>query len=994
MPLPKITTPTCRDLRARLLRAGLASVFALGSLGSLSHHARADTPDEQWAFASGLYNQKLWGLAAENLDKFLKANPRDPHAALASYQLAAAILRNQDKGKIDYARGAAAYEKALQQFPDPKLSAAAYFELADAYFNLDKFELAASTYARFVATRPKPDQAAEAVYMRGESLYALKKAEPARLAYAQVLKDYPQSRPAPFAALALGTLAEEGGQLAQAASAYQNVWQKYPQSEVVGEARLRGANAFLALSQWDKARSAFEAVLAEASLARWKRTALEGVADAQFGLKNWGQAADAYQKALAEPRPTDAKIAVSDDASLQQRLADSLFNAKDWARAAQAYSPLAGSANASTAANALYFRGRARSEAGDKAGAQGDFSAFLQRFPNGDKAPRAALLLGDLKGEAKDSAGAAQAYQLVISKFPRSAEAKDAQAALLDLVGAVAATTSTPGVAGGAASTSTSTSITSTSGAGVPAALENVLRALPPGRAASGAREKLARAAYERGDWAQAAALAQGALDAKPDAATQENALYLLGSAQLNASRSAQAAAAFERLLASNSKSTLAPSAQLGLAWARLDLKQWSAAQAAARAGLDALGASPATSPAKGGEDTRARLKLALGEAQWRAKSYAPAAATLASLGSSDREMAAQGAFFAASSYESLGKWKEAAGQWAKYAASAKEPGEQARGQLRRGLALHKGDAASKTSAQAAFASALQLDPRGDTGARALYESAWAATEAKSPAASELWQRLARDFPASKYAASAQFQVAESLFAAKKWEAAAQAAVTQSPASEDAPLAWYQMGSALFNAQKWSEAAAAFERAASFPKSESALESVFWAGQSQLKAQNLKAARPFFERFLSGAAASTAGAASAKAGWRKWIVPARLGLGRALVEGGDNARAEAVLRQALAGDAGSGAGEGNFLLAQALFAQSKWKAAAEAALKVTTLSGASERAPQSAWIAAQATEKSGDKASAAALYRAIAQAQPPGEWAAQAAERLKALGAS
>ncbi len=977
MPFSKPATSTCRTrwTRTRWIQAGLAGVLALSSL---AHAVRADTPDEQWAFASGLYNQKLWGLASQNLDKFLKANPRDPHAALASYQLAAAILRNEDNGKIDYARGAAAYEKALQQFPDPKLAPAAYFELADAYFNLNKFEAAASTYARFVATKPKPDQAAEALYMQGESLYAVKKSEPARTAYAQVLKDYPQSRPAPYAALALGTLAEDAGQMAQAASAYQNVWQKYPQSDVVGEARLRGASAFLALSQWDKARQGFEAVLGDARLAKWKRTALEGVADAQFGLKNWPGAADSYQKALAEPKPTDPKITVSEDASLQQRLADSLFNAKDWTRAAQSYGSLTNATDAVAAANALYFRGRARSEAGDKAGAQADFSALLQRFPTQQKAPRAALLLGDLKTQAKDAAGAAQAYQLVISKFPKSPEAKDAQAALLDLVGSVAATTSTGSAVGGA----------STSGAGVPSALENVLRALPPGRAASGAREKLARAAFDRGDWAQASTLAQGALDAKPDAATQENALYLLGSAQLNANHSTQAAAAFERLLAANSRSTLAPSAQLGLAWARLDLKQWSAAQAAARAGLEAV----ASSSAKGSEDTAARLKLALGEAQWRGKSYAPAAATLTGFASSDKEMVAQAAFFAASADESLSKWKEAAAQWAKYTASAKEPGEQARGQLKRGLALLKNpDAASKTSAQAAFESAVALDPKGETGARALYESAWAATEAKSAGAGALWEQLARDFPTSKYASSAQFQIAESLFAQKKWDEAAQAyaQVTKSQASEDAPLAWYQMGSALFNAQKWSEASAAFEHASSFPKSDSAQESLFWAGQSQLKGQNLKAARPFFERFLSGAAAST----DAKADWRKWVAPARLGLGRALVESGENARAEGLLRQVAAGAANSSAAEANFELAQALFAQSKWKEASEAALKVTTLFGSSEWAPQSAWIAAQATEKSGDKASATALYRAIAQAQPPSQWATQAQERLKALGA-
>jgi TolA-binding protein len=985
----------------RWVSLSLGCALALGTLGGAAASSRADTPDEQWTFASGLYTQKLWGLAAENLSKFLKANPKHPKAALASYQLAAAILRDEKNGKVNYAAGAAAYEAALRDHPDDKLAAPAYFELADALFNLNQFERAAGFYKKFLALKPSPEQGAEAAYMQGESWYALKKFALARSAYALVASNYPKSRPAPYALLALGTLAEEGGQLAQAETNYQKVWTGFPTSDVALEARLRGANVSLTLKKWAEATRGFEAVLASPDAAKWKSTALAGLADAHWGRKNWSEAASAYERALQEAEGDSAADQAA-RASMKMRLADSFFNAKQWERAASTYAGLTSAADAVTAANALYFRGRALSDAGKTAEAEADLKALLARFPTHEKAPRAALLLADARAQAKDAGAAATAYRAVIDKYPKSPEAKMAQASLLDLANGLAAgaARSTGDAAGndakvGGASTPGAAASTS---AGAGGDLEKVLRALPPGAAAGNAQARLAQAAYGRGEWGRAAELARGALASKPDATTQRGALYLLASAELNAGKAAESAASFARLVALNPAPDLAASARLGQAWALLDLKKWDAASTAARAGLAALAAAPKPTAAKAKEnaDVKARLSLALGESLWRAKKFAPAAAALsAATGAADKEVAAQSAFYAASSFESLGKWKEAGTQWNLYATAA-EPGERARAHLKRGLALLK--AKDSAGAQAAFDRAASLDAGGEIGARALYESAWAATEAKSSGAGARWARLASEFPDSKYAATAHFQNAENLFEAKKWSEAATAyrSLVENPkwaASEEVPQAWYQLGSSLFNLKQWSEAAKAFERAATFGKSEFALESAFWAGESWAKSGDARASQAQYEAFLSQAALSSSRTAPAPP-WKRFIPTARLGLGRALLDNGNAARAETVLREGLQGlpAASNAAPELNFRLAQALEAQSKWKDAATQALKVATLFPASEWAPQGAWIAAQATEKGGDKAAAQTLYRAIAQAQPPGEFASQAAAKLQELG--
>jgi TolA-binding protein len=196
------------------------------------------------------------------------------------------------------------------------------------------------------------------------------------------------------------------------------------------------------------------------------------------------------------------------------------------------------------------------------------------------------------------------------------------------------------------------------------------------------------------------------------------------------------------------------------------------------------------------------------------------------------------------------------------------------------------------------------------------------------------------------------------------------------------------MGSALYNLKSWAEAAAAFEKAAGFAKSPAALESSYWAGESLVQANNLAAARPHFDTFIKGVAAGKDVSADLKA----FVPAARLGIGRALAASNDWTGAVAAYEAGLNGAGGALAAELNFRLGEAYAQQNKHKEAATQFLKVATLYGGSEWAPRAQWGAAEATEKSGDKAAAIELYRALAGRQPASDLTARAQEKLKALG--
>jgi TolA-binding protein len=309
-----------------------------------------------------------------------------------------------------------------------------------------------------------------------------------------------------------------------------------------------------------------------------------------------------------------------------------------------------------------------------------------------------------------------------------------------------------------------------------------------------------------------------------------------------------------------------------------------------------------------------------------------------------------------------------------------------AQAELRQGLALVK--AKQSTAALAAFDRAIAADPKGDIGARALYESAWLAHDSKqSTDEAERWKRLEAEFPTSQYAGEAAFQQGETLFEAKSWQDAATAyrRVTEKyPQSQSAPLAWYKLGSALYNLPDWKGAAAAFDKAATFPKSEVAAESSFWAAESTRRAGDWKAAAPRYESFLKNA---TGGGAPENI--QQFVPAAHLGLGQALLASGESARAITEFQSGLEKAQGATEVELHFRLGEALLQQKNYKAAATQFLKVATLYNDSEYASRAQWNAAQAMEQSGDANAAQALYKAMAARQPADEWTAKAQAQLK-----
>ena len=922
-------------------RLALPLLFALTGATLCAVHA--DTPQEQYRQAGELYNAHLYSTAAQELKRFLDANPTDPNAKIAAYQWAGALYRTEHGAAgVDYPATIKAFEWALQKYPTAPANvvAAARFELGEAYYLSQKPEKTIAVLTQFLQSpgtdAGTPNRAGWANYYLGKSYGDLKKPSQARASFQTVISKFAATEAAPDALLELGLLDLDEGKNADAATLFSNLRAKFPASDAAPEARVHLGEAQLNLKNYSAARETLRAALSDAKAVEFKSDALQLLADTDFADKKWDDAAQSYDALLQNLPASDAR---RPNAQLQR--GNAFYNAKNWTSALESYAPLLQS-GAKTGAPALYYSANSLAEQSKWAEAAALYRALLGSFPTHALASKAALRLGDVLVSAKDPSAAALAYKTVLTRFPGSDSAKAAQDALADLAGT----------------------------AGASDAVENALRGLPAS-VAGNAQLQLAQAAFDRGDFAKSAQLAGAVAGAKPDAATRESALFLVASAKLNAKDPVGAASAFTQQVSAFPQGKLAAQGHLGLAWAFEDQKKWPESERAARAAL-----------LSGGENDRAQLALA--SALLNGGKFADAASAFAlAEKSSDKTFAAQGAQGSALALEKQNLWREAAAKWAKRAALVPDGDLKARAFLRQGLAL--GKAKDGANAQLAFDAAVNAAPKSDTGAQALYEAAWLAHDAKqSEMEGARWTRLESDFPTSKLAPEAVFQNGELAMSAKKWDEAAAIytrLLQKYPGDELASHANFELGTALYNAQKWAQAASAFDQVAP-SKDQFAVEAPFWAAESFRKSGDLTGAAPRYQKFVQAVEAN----ASAPAALKLLVPPARLGWGQSVAT---PAQAATIYQPALVAARGKTKTELEFRLGQALATQLKWSQALPVLLPVAT-SDSPWRAPAQ-WLAAQSLENTGAKADALALYQKLAASMPANEWSEKAAARVKEL---
>jgi TolA-binding protein len=383
--------------RSCRLFAVLLAAPALAFAAPLSPaHAQVQSPAEQLAAASALYDAGKFAQAAKILDAFLADNPSHPRAG------AAALALGRCRSELgQYAKAVPAYEKAIAA-KDPSVKNTAELGLGEAALQTSQWAKAAGALKAATAAGVTPAQASVAYDWLGQAEYQLGQYAAAAQAYSEVVGKYANSEAAADATFGAGLAALKLGRTDEAHGRLRAVMDRYPKSENRPQALLLLGQMDLDAKQYGQARDDFQTALAASGAdADTKQAAEDGLVNALLKLGDNAGAATRLQSILArlpagDPQRFPAELT----------LGRCLYAQKQYAPAQAAYSAAAKSPDAKVAAQGLYWSANCALALGHSAEAAALFASVASRFPASELAAKARAKAGDVKAAVKEGSAA------------------------------------------------------------------------------------------------------------------------------------------------------------------------------------------------------------------------------------------------------------------------------------------------------------------------------------------------------------------------------------------------------------------------------------------------------------------------------------------------------------------------------------------------------------------------------------------------------------
>ncbi len=684
---------------------------------------QAQSPEEQLAAASALFDAKKYPEAATRLEAFLKGNAKHAKAGAAAFTLARCYTELKD-----WPRAVTAYEKAIAS-KEAALLTVSQLGLGEAAFNAGQHAKAAAALDQAVKHQLKPEQAPAAWFLLGQARLELEQFPQAQAAYEKVIQGFPRSELVESATFGAGIAALRQGRTDEARGRLKTLVDRYPKSLDRLQALLLLAQIDFEAKRYREARAGFEAVLRDPNAKNegpeFQAAAEEGLVGALLELKDYGTAAARLEAVIrklpaADPQRARAHLSLGHCRYRQQQHEPALAAYREAAKATEG----------EVAGEGHYWAGNVALALKRPAEAGVEFGKVASRFPKHELAARAQYLAGEAYLEAKKTDEAAAAYRAVLERYPDAPEVTDARKGLAKLVDAV----------------------------DDPVKLAAALKSAPPAERARGTL-RLARLYLQDRKWGEAEAPLVELLKGKPEATVIPEARYLLGLAYEGQEKAAPAATAFAEALRLDGKSEWAADAQSRLAWLYLELKKPADAEKTATA---ALGRDLPEEPER-------QARLALLQAQVDQEKWEPALENCRRLlsGKLPPETTATVLYLQAWSTEKSGQSAAAVALWEKLAADHAQSPYAPEALVRIGDARFA--AKQWEEARAKYAAVVSAHAKSPVAVEARYKlgSTLFNLDRLELAAAE-WDRVAADKGAGEYVPEALYWAGMALDKAEK----------------------------------------------------------------------------------------------------------------------------------------------------------------------------------------------------------------------------------
>ncbi len=349
----------------------------------------ADTPEEQIAAASALFDAKKYAESAQRLDVFLAANPKHAKAAAAAFALgrARAELKQYDKA-------VAAYEKAVAA-KDAAITPLAELGLGEAAMYTRQYDKAIIALTEAAKTDLKIDRAATAWYWIGQSNYQLGKFGASQEAYDKITRELKRSELIDSAYYGAGLAAQRQGKSEEARQRYRIVIDRYPKSEDRANALFGLAQLDVNEKRWQQARSGLEGLLNMPNLPMETRAAAEdSLIQSLLEMGDYNAAIPRLESALSRLPATDPQRFRA-----QLSLGTARYRQKQYDQALNAYNEAAKSSEEAVAAQGLYWAANAQLALNRSGEAAATFQKLAAKYPNSDLAKKAALRAGEARAD-------------------------------------------------------------------------------------------------------------------------------------------------------------------------------------------------------------------------------------------------------------------------------------------------------------------------------------------------------------------------------------------------------------------------------------------------------------------------------------------------------------------------------------------------------------------------------------------------------------------
>jgi TolA-binding protein len=836
-----------------VLRTYLA-VTLIGALAATAVAQDANDVPEALNFANALLAKRRYDVAADQYEKFLQANPNDPHVADAEYGLATSRLFLGQ-----YAKAREMFEAFLKAAPpDHPNAPTAWFRVGETSYMLNDLPASKTALEKYTGENPKHRHLETAWPYLGDVCLRLGDLPGARKAYEEAVALFPMGRlldrsryglartlaaqKEPEAALKLfHELAQTGGpewsdkaryqigllhaaadRPEEAAAAFADLEAASPNSPMIPEARLHRAEALVKLGQFEEAEAILKPLAA---------------ADGELAP----QAAYALGDSLARRKETAAALATWNDAI--ERFPSSSYLPPLLFRSAEA----------------LNLDGKSQD-------AQKRFLAIVKNSPKHPWADLALLRAAEIAVASRDLPGAkslASQFSTLFPKSPLNADARLllARVAIAEKQPKEAITIIESLLADGNPSDSVASSARfalalayRADGQDQKAAamFTEIARVPEGGEAVGDAVFLLGEGHFKAGQYADAIEPLEAYLKANEKGQFADHALALLAISEQELNAPEKAAEALDRLTKEFPESKVLGSPRLRLAEAALAAKDLPRAVELFR-----LAATTKDEPA-----VRVRALSGLGWALLESKQPDDAAKMFEELltSSPDDPLAPDAALARARALEEGGKPDEALAAYDLAAVKYADSDRAAPARLAHARLLAK--TGKFADAAAEFDAFLKANPRGlseSDGADAiLVDWAYALLDADKPGESDVvFQRLLDEHPQSPRTADARVNLAESAYQDGKLdevltllEPLTAAGSTADPVLIQSAL--FRAGRTEFDQRKWAEAMAHFARLATdYPDGPLHAKARFWLAETAFQSGDSTKAEAEFASLLA-----------------------------------------------------------------------------------------------------------------------------------------------